>query len=75
LTPDIGKPVPGAVDLDAACAHLMREFIPILRAHPEHCERELIRRFRLPLLERPGIDSLNNDEALIGDALPVIINR
>jgi hypothetical protein len=47
LTLRVGTPVAADGDLHAVCAHLMDEFTPMLRAHPEQCERELIRSFRV----------------------------
>lgn len=46
LTLRLGRPVAADGDLQAVCAQVMDEFAPILRAHPEQCERELIRVFR-----------------------------
>ena len=44
----VGKPVPTDGDLHSACAHLMHEFIPILKAHPEQCDHALIQSFLAP---------------------------
>jgi hypothetical protein len=47
LTLRVGTPIAADGDLQAVCAQVMDAFVPILRAHPEQCERELIRAFRL----------------------------
>lgn len=51
FTVHLGAPVPAAWVADrrqrfAACAHLLQEFLPILRAHPEQCAYELLWRLQ-----------------------------
>ncbi len=46
MTLHLGLPVSAEGNTQEICANLMHQFIPVLRAHPEHCEGQLLKSFR-----------------------------